>query len=156
MKKEFFRRASLGSMIGVFINVFNSIIISYCVADGNYYPVVPQLAESCGGTTNAVAVQTVVTMLYDALMAGMSVVWELERWSLLRQTVVHFAVCSAATLPVAYFMKWIDQSIGGVLGYFGIFALVYAAVWTVVYLRTRKKINQLNLSMNLSDDGTEG
>ena len=62
MKKEFFKRASIGSLIGVFINVFNSILISYCVNNGVYYPVVPQLADKCGGETNAVALQT--TWLY--------------------------------------------------------------------------------------------
>lgn len=144
MKKVFFKRAVIGAMIGVFINVFISVIISYCVNDGNYYPVVPQLAEVCGGTTNAVAVQTVVTMIYGALMAGISVIWELERWSLLRQTITHFAVCSAMTLPVAYFMQWIEQSLLGVLGYFGIFAAVYVVIWVVVYFRTREKINQMN------------
>ena len=144
MVKEFFKRAIMGSMIGVFINVFNSIIISYCVNDGNYYPVVPQLADKCGGDTNAVAVQTAVTMVYGAVMAGISVIWELERWSLLRQTATHFVICSAMTLPVAYFMQWIEQSLAGVLVYFGIFAAIYVIIWVSIYYSTRKKIKQMN------------
>ncbi len=144
MKKEFIKRAAIGAVIGVFINVFNSIIISYCVNDGNYYPVVPQLADKCGGETNAVAVQTAVTLIYGALMAGISVIWDLERWSLLRQTVTHFIICSATTLPVAYFMQWIEQSIAGVLIYFGIFAAIYIIIWLSIYFSIRKKIMQMN------------
>ena len=148
MKKEFFKRASIGSLIGVFINVFNSILISYCVNDGVYYPVVPQLADKCGGETNAVALQTVVTMIYGGLMAGISIIWDLERWSLLRQTVTHFAICSATTLPVAYYMRWIEQSVSGVLIYFGIFAAVYAVIWVSVMLAMRKKVQQMNAGMS--------
>lgn len=144
MKKEFFKRAAIGALLGVFINVSNSIIISYCVNDGVYYPVVPQLADKCGGQTNAVAVQTLVTMIYGALMAGISVIWDTERWSLLRQTVTHFAICSAATLPVAYHMHWIEQSLSGVLIYFGIFATVYAVIWVSAMLAMRKKVQQMN------------
>ncbi len=147
MKKEFFKRAIIGALAGVFINVINSIIISYCVNDGIYYPVVPQLSDKCGGEVNAVAVQTAVTMVYGAIMAGISVIWDTERWSLLRQTVTHFALCSASTLPVAYHMHWIEQSVSGVLIYFGIFAAVYAVIWGSVMLAMRKKVRQMNAGM---------
>ena len=144
MKKEFFKRAAIGAIGGVFICTILSIIISYCKNDGTYYPVVPQLSSLCGGETNAVAVQTAGVMVYGVIMAGISVVWDMDRWSLLRQTVIHFAACTVATLPAAYLLHWIERSIGGVLGYFGIFAAVYVCIWLGSISVMKHNVNKMN------------
>ena len=144
MKKEFFKRAAIGAFGGVIICVAISIVISYCKNDGSYYPVVPQLTELCGSEVNAVAVQTIGSMVYGAIMAGISVIWDMERWSLLRQTVTHFAACTLATLPAAYLLHWIEHSVSGVLGYFGIFAAVYVCIWLGSYSSMKRKVAQMN------------
>lgn len=144
MKKEFFKRAAVGAIAGVFICLVVSIIISYCKNDGNYYPVVPQLTELCGGETNAVVLQTLGVMVYGAIMAGISVIWDMDRWSILRQTVTHFAACTLATLPAAYLLHWVEHSVGGVLSYFGIFAAVYVCIWLGSYSSMKRKVEQMN------------
>ena len=144
MKKEFFKRSAIGAVLGVFITVVISIIISYCRNDGNYYPVVPQLSELCGSETNAVAVQTIGVMVYGAIMAGISVIWDMDHWSILRQTVTHFAACTLATLPAAYLLHWIEHSVIGVLSYFGIFAAVYICIWLGSYSSMKRKVEKIN------------
>lgn len=37
-------------------------------------------------------------------MTGGSVIWEIENWSILRQSVTHLIICSVTMFPVAYFM----------------------------------------------------
>jgi len=85
-----------------------------------------------------------ICSFHDDPSIGISVIWNMERWSILRQTATHFVICSAITLPVAYFMQWIEQSLAGVLIYYGFFAAVYVVIWLSVYFATRKKIMKVN------------
>ena len=155
MKKEFVKRALIGAPVGVLICVLISIIISYSVNDGSYYAVAPGLTALCGTVTNAVAVQTICVLVYGGIMAGASVIWDNERWSLLRQTVVHLVVCSAATLPIAYFMHWIEHSVLGVLSYYGIFVATYFFIWLSSYSANKRRVQQMNAKMKqLNQDNT--
>jgi hypothetical protein len=144
MRKKILRRCLLGAPIGMTISTFIAIAISVSVGDGGYYPVVPQLAADCGGELNAVLLQTACSLLYGAAWAGASVIWEREDWSLLRQSAAHLTVCSLATFPVAYFMRWMRHSVSGALIYFGTFFAVYLLCWLCMYFAIKKRVNELN------------
>ncbi len=153
MKKKILLLCLLGAPVGLALSTLITIAISFSVGDGVFYPVVPQLAAQCGGELNAVLLQAGCSMLYGAAWAGASVIWTLEGWSLLRQTVTHLLVCSAATFPIAYLMYWIPHNAAGALLYFGIFAGIYLAVWLLQYAATKKKLRQIN--ERLRGDGAQ-
>ena len=119
-------------------------MISLCIADGAFYAIVPQLIESTGSELNAVLLQTVCSLLYGAVFAGVSVIWELDNWSILKQTVVHFLVVSVVTMPIAYITEWMHHSALGVIIYFAIFAVIYAFIWFGQYMAIKARINQVN------------
>ena len=52
--------------------------------------------------------------------------------------------CSLSALPAAYFMHWMPHTVGGILGYFGIFLGIYAGIWLGNYLSVRARIRALN------------
>ena len=104
MKKRILCRALTGAPIGLAISTAITIFSSLIYGDGNYYPVVPALVEQCGNEINAVVAQMIASLLYGAVWAGASVIWEMDDWSLLRQTVTHLLAGSIATFPVAYLM----------------------------------------------------
>jgi heme/copper-type cytochrome/quinol oxidase subunit 4 len=137
------RRALVGMPIGLLISTAITIIISLCKGDGHYYAVVPALIEDCGSEINAVLIQFICSLLYGAVYAGATVVWETD-WSLTKMTVVHLLAISVITLPIAYFMQWMKHSFGGFLFYFGIFIVIYAIIWITTYLKMRKSVDDLN------------
>ena len=114
MKKRILCRALIGAPIGLAISTAITIFSSLIYGDGNYYPVVPALVEQCGNEINAVVAQMIASLLYGAVWAGASVIWEMDDWSLLRQTVTHLLAGSIATFPVAYLMYWMKHSIAAV------------------------------------------
>ncbi|MBR5390014.1 MAG: DUF3021 domain-containing protein [Clostridia bacterium] len=150
MKKKIFYRCLLGAPLGLAISTLMTIVISAILGDGGYHAVVPELVRDCGGELHAVTLQAACSLLYGAAWAGASAVWDAEKWSLLRMTVVHLIVCSAATFPVAYFMYWMEHSASGVLLYFGIFLAIYAVVWLSQYALMKKKIAAINRKMGNS------
>lgn len=144
MKKKMIIRGLTGAPIGLAISTIITIIISLCVNDGNFYPVVPELAADCGSEIRAVLLQAVCSLFYGAACAGASVIWETDNWSLLRQTVTHLLVCSLSIFPIAYFMRWMGHSVWGVLTYFGIFCAIYFVIWITQYFAMKRRIEQIN------------
>ena len=148
MLKKVLLRCLYGAPLGLAIGTVITIIISLVVGDGTFYAVVPQLITDCGSEINAVVFQSVLCLIYGAAWAGASVIWEVERWSILKQTVTHLIICSAATFPIAYFTYWMPHHGRGILLYFGIFAAVYVVIWLSQYSAMKKKVEQINKRLN--------
>ena len=144
MLKKVLLRCLFGAPIGLAIGTVITIIISLTVGDGVYYAVVPELIADCGSEINAVVFQSVLSLIYGAAWAGASVIWENERWSILKQTVIHLIICSAATFPIAYFARWMPHDAKGILIYFGIFVVIYVSIWASQYSAMKKKIREMN------------
>lgn len=144
MKKNLICRTLAGGPLGLVISTCISIGISYAMGDGKFYPVVPALVDIFGNEINAVAVQTIAAIVYGAVWGGASVIWEIEKWGLLRQTVTHLCIVSAVTFPIAYLLQWMEHSFLGVLSYFGIFLGIYAAIWLSLTISIRRKLKKIN------------
>lgn len=144
MKKNILKRCLVGAPIGLLIAQVISIWISVIINDGTYYAVVPELITICKSETNAVIMQTICALLYGAMWAGSSIIWEIDEWSILKQSSIHFLITSIVTFPVAYITRWMEHTVSGVISYFAIFLMIYVGIWITQYLSMKKKIEQLN------------
>lgn len=153
MKKNLIIRAIIGAPIGLAVSTLITIIISLCTGNGDYYPAPHELVELCGNEISAVLVQTACSFLYGAAFGGASIIWDVEKWSLLKQTAIHFAVIAVSSFPIAFFMYWIPHHLYGALGYLGIFIAVYVMIWLVMYFSIKAQIKRFN--ENLSIDKRE-
>lgn len=133
--------------MGITIGYIITICISANIANGSYYPCVPALVEESGSELNAVVLQTVLCGILGAAFGGSSVIWQIERWSLAKQTGIYFLIVSTAMLPVAWFAYWMDHSVAGFFSYFGIFALIFAVVWIVEMLIARRNVRDMNAKL---------
>lgn len=150
-KKCLVIKCLLGASLGLTISTFIAVFVSLAWGDGSFYAVVPALIDDCGTEINAVIVQAVCSMLYGAVWAGASEIWRVESWSLFRQTVTHLVLCSLATLPVAWFMRWMEHSALGFAFYFGIFLAIYFVIWVSQYSAIKKRIQQINEKIKKED-----
>ena len=152
MFKTALKRAALGLPLGITIGFLITIAISLGIGDGKYYAYVPQLADSIGGgELNAVMAQTALCAVLGAVSAGASVVWEIENWSLMKQSLVFFALLSAVMMPVAYLAQWMEHSLGGFLSYFAMFTVMFIFVWIVRYFFWRGRVRALNKDMKTEE-----
>jgi len=154
MKRKIILRSLLGAPLGLALGYGISIVMSLIMGKGIYYPAAPALEMSLGGELKAVVVQAITMMVYGMVWAGSSVIWEMDNWSILRQTATHLVITSLVTLPIAYFLHWMDHSLGGILQYFGIFFLTYVLIWWSQYSAMKKRVEQFNAKVkekNLSN-----
>jgi len=147
MKKKVLLRCLLGAPIGLAVSTVITIAISLIRNDGSYYAVVPELVLDFGTEINAVLIQAIFSLLYGAAFGGASVIWDTD-WSILKMTVTHLIICSIATFPIAYLMRWMDHSAAGILIYFGTFIAVYMIIWCSQYTGMKRKIQAMNKNIN--------
>lgn len=121
MKKKILIRAFLGALIGIVISYLITIVISAVIGDGAFYPCVPSFAERYGNEVTAVIIQTIFSAVLGGGFSMASLIWEMDDWSLLKQTGVYFVIITILMMTVAYICEWMEHSLRGVLSYFGIF-----------------------------------
>lgn len=144
MKKKLVMRSIFGFPIGLAIGYIISIVISLIWADGYYSPCAPELAAMMGSEINAVMLQAILCGVLGMGFAASSIIWEIEKWGLVKQTGIYFLIISMLMMPIAYITYWMEHSLKGILGYFGIFVLIFAAVWIIQYLRARQSVKKMN------------
>ena len=137
-------RGALGFPLGIAIGYIITIFISLGWANGYYVSCAPELIAAMGNEINAVIFQTLLCGLLGVGFAASSVIWEIEHWSLVKQTGIYFAIISVLMMLIAYFSYWMEHSVIGILSYFGIFVLIFILIWTtqvVIGKYTVKKMN---------------
>lgn len=137
-------RALFGLPIGIAVGLLIAICSSFYIGDGMFYPVVPELIAKAGNELNAVLLQTLLCAVLGAVFGAASVVWELDSWSIAKQSAVYFAVTCLVMMPIAYVTNWMQHSVGGVLSYLVLFIVIFLVVWVVCYFVWKHKIEKMN------------
>ncbi len=152
MKKQVIRRGLLGLPTGVAIGFVIALIISICIHDGSFHPVTPEMIETAGSELNAVILQTVLCGIMGAGFAMASVIWDMDSWSLAKQSGIYFAIACILMFPIAYVAHWMEHSVLGFLIYAGIFVSIFVAVWLSQYFVWKNKIRKMNAQLRSRTD----
>lgn len=144
MLKKIVYRGLLGFSLGVFVGYSITIVISLFLGNGTYSSFVPSLIEVTTTEINAVILQFFLSGFLGMVFAIGSVVWEIESWSILKQTVIHFCISVVVLLPVAYLGHWMEHSVWGITSYFLIFIGLYCMIWGIQYSVWKRKIQEIN------------
>lgn len=149
-KKKIILRSLLGIPIGITIGYLISIVGSAIWGQGYYSPCVPELVTAMGSEIGAVVLQTTLCALLGLSFSATSVIWELENWSLVKQTGIYFLINSIVMMPVAWFTRWMEHSFMGFLRYLGMFAAIFVLIWIVECIIGRRNIDKMNEKLHQS------
>lgn len=100
-----------------------------------------------GNEINAVILQTVLCGLLGTGFAAVSVIWQIESWSIVKQTGIYFLIISIIMMPVAYFTYWMEHSIKGFLSYFGVFIVIFVFIWIIQFIICKRNVNRMNANL---------
>lgn len=87
---------------------------------------------------------TIGCLLCGWFFSVAALIFEVERWSLLLQTVVHFVIVSILYFILSFNIGWIPYSTNRLILGIGAFLLMYAIIWTIFYLYFRRQAKLLN------------
>ena len=144
MKRKIIKRGFLGFPLGIAIGYVITVIISVCVGDGSFYPVTAELIDTMGNELKAVVFQTVLCGIMGMGYAMASVIWDIDSWSLAKQSGVYFAIACVVMFPIAYIANWMKHDIVGILSYAGIFVAIFIFVWLIQYFVWKDKVKRMN------------
>jgi len=144
MKKKILLRGLLGAPLGIAISYLITVIISLSIGNGLFYPVTPQLIEMTGSELNAVLLQTLLSCIVGAGFAMASVIWDMDAWSLAKQSGIYFAIICVVMFPISYFAGWMPHTVIGTVLYILIFVVIFIMVWLIQYYTWKNRISKLN------------
>lgn len=148
MKRQLVLRGALGFPLGIAIGYIISILVSLAWANGYYSPCVPELIAITGSEISAVVLQALLCGLLGTGFAASSVIWEVEHWSLAKQTGIYFGINAVIMMPIAYLTYWMEHSVLGFLSYFGVFALIFLVVWILQFTTGRRMVRKMNAGLH--------
>ena len=144
IKKAVAKRAILGFIYGVFIGQTILIIESLFMRDGNFYAVATSLVNLAGTKIAAVIIQYFLTGLLGTTFASTTVLFEMDEWSLLRQTITHFIITSIVMYIAGFLCGWFPHTVVSTLIWFGVFVVVYVIFWICFSMYYKNKVKKIN------------
>lgn len=147
MRKKAILRGLLWFPLAIAIGYVITIFVSLGLGHGRYVPCPPSLTERIGSELGATVLQAAVTGLIGALFAAASVIMEVERWSIAKETGLYFLVTALTILPAAYFMEWMAHTLLGFLTYFGLFVAIFLMMWVIQYVIWKQKLKRVNAKL---------
>ena len=86
---------------------------------------------------------TFLTGVIVSIVAAASVIYDIEKWSLLKQSAMHFIVMILTIFPCLLISGWYElSSFADYLKVFGIFLLCGCIFWTIGYFVFGKLLNR--------------
>lgn len=121
-----------------------ALVTELLVNQEGFVPLTPSYLLYFDSVTLAMGTSILLTGLIGAAFGGFSVVFEMEKWSFLKQGIVHFLLTTAVWLPVSIFLWGMERYPRALVGVLLSFAATYAITWWMNYMRCRAAINTIN------------
>ena len=86
-------------------------------------------------------------MVMGIYFGGASLIFDIEEWSPLKKTAIHFLISIIIWLPLAIWMGWVPFEFVTILIGIGIFIVVYLLFWYGSYLYFKRIENEMNHSV---------
>ena len=144
MSKKIIKYCLIGSLVAIVISHLIAIIISLIIGDGNFYPTSLGFTKVCDTLPGAALLQFITMSFFGAACGGVSSIYRISKWSLLKRTVIHFIILTTTSLVTALLAGWIPFYVSSIIIYLAIFILIYVIMWLVIYFTTLKEVKELN------------
>lgn len=141
--KQVLCRIGIGAAVGIMIGYFVTLIVSICIGSGDYMPVMPALSQRCTTMLQAVLLQTLYTALIGIVFAIAGMLFLIDRWSFLKQCIIHFLSTVIFYLPFSV-MCWFPMHWNSVVGIIGSVLMTYSITFFVNYAVNKRIIRGIN------------
>lgn len=126
------------SMMGIFFGSFLSIIMTYTVVLSGQ-----ETLDSGLFLKNSLG-----TILCGWFFTASTLYFEQHKWTLRRQTAMHFATVTLLYFVLAFGIGWFPFTVPSFLLMLAVFLIFYALFWTAFYLYFKNQAKKLNAELN--------
>lgn len=151
MKKKLFQYIIFGFVMGIFISITMSVLTSFIISQIIGTPVFsytsPAFVEKIGNEWVAAFTQYCLSGLLGIGFSLSALIWQVRKWSLLKQVIINFIVTASIMFIVAWFSYWMPHTVKGVIIYYSIFIAIYIIIYIINYFYWKNKLKKLNESI---------
>lgn len=157
MLKKALARAGCSMAVTSLCSVVTLVVIELCVQREGFVPLLPDFLAHFPSLSLALGVYHLLVGLIGAAFGGFSVLFEVERWSFLRQGALHFLLTTAVWLPISAALWGLGRAPGALLSMLLSFTATYGVTWFMNYRRCRESVRRINerLAALRAQDGAE-
>lgn len=148
------KRVIMPMLVGFGCTTFAALAIQFCMLMAGGTVVTPTFAARFPNETAAVLAQLGLAGLIGMSFAGAAQVFEIERWSFLKQGAVHFLITAAVWMPIAW-LCWTPIPDGALWGAVGGWVGTYAVTWLAQYFVWRGKVRRIDRSIRAAQEERE-
>lgn len=132
--------------VGIYlmIQVLATVIISPVRGGEEFIPVLPEFAARFSNPYMAVYTQLLLIGLTSAVFGAGSIIMELERISLLVQSILYLVVTMAVWIPVGCFCWGLHKYPGAMISVSLSYLVAYSISWGVQYHQCKRNIQEIN------------
>lgn len=144
MIKKILFRAGFSFMTGITGSLIICILVIAIADKPDFNMMVPEFAARFSSPYLAFGVQLLLLGVISAAFGGSSVIYDIERWSFLKQGIIHFLVTVSIWLPISIFCwkpaKYISAAVSTLIS----FLFTYVLTWILRYIQCKEAINKIN------------
>lgn len=88
----------------------------------------------------------IISALIGAYCYGTSITYTIEKWSLLKQTLIQWTLL-LPFLPLAWYLGWMPRTLFGIISFIIVYILVILGFWLFYRAKYTKYVNEVNESL---------
>ncbi|WP_427108101.1 DUF3021 domain-containing protein [Lysinibacillus xylanilyticus] len=143
MRKDILIRIIGGFVIGVVLGQVVQFFVSKGIAQGSYAWVVPEFRTLFTNEIFAIITQVLLTGLIGITFALAALFFEIARWGMLKQYIVHFFVTASIWIPIVMIL-WMPKTVANVCSLLASFLGTYVVTWLFQYKLSKRDIEKIN------------
>lgn len=121
-----------------------TVVYFFITAGRDFVPLLPEYRERFDNDTQALIVQLVLIGCMSAALGGGSVIMEMERLSLLAQSIIYFVLASVVWISVGCYCWCIYKYPQALASTLISYVVSYVICWVIQYKLCKKNIEQIN------------
>ena len=133
--EEIWKKAVILGAIGMILGIF--------VGAGFWYLMSGEAPESSTGL-GALMLHLLLSGVLGMVANGSSVIYEIEEWSIVRATIIHFIIAMGIFYVIAFNLGWFSPSDPACWIMSAIMVFVYFVIWMVQSLVFKHKVKRMN------------
>lgn len=144
MLKEFIKRFVFSFSFSIAITLLIYMIITLI---GGFVPMLPEYMDRFPSESAALLIQLFLIGLMSAVLGGGTVIMEIERLSLLVQSIIYFIFSSIVWISVGCFCWGFHKYVQAMVSLSLSYTVSYAISWIVQYRVCKKNIEDINAKL---------
>lgn len=133
-----------GIPLGITIGFVISLFFSSLYQTNNYSPSTPSFMAQFPSPLTATIVSGLLWALIGVVFSLTSLLFQVDSWSITRQTVSHFLLSYLGFTPLAIICGWFPTSISWLALFTLIYLVIYTIIWFISMAVARAEVRRLN------------